>query len=160
MTGKVGFTAGATLGTSGVEKVAVADLNRDDSPDIFLACIGPDEVWMNDGHGRFLDSRSAAGQGMELGRRCRRCQRRPSSGSVCRQSRCRPSRSTRENDARPMRRSLVEHKQERAASVVWRTGVDAVWMGTDNTNSLTIRELHNSTLEISCSELDFPNTAT
>jgi hypothetical protein len=54
--GKGRFSAGATLGTSSTEKVAVADLDGNGSPDIFLACIGPDEVWWNDGHGRFSDS--------------------------------------------------------------------------------------------------------
>jgi hypothetical protein len=54
--GKGRFTAARTLGTSGVEKVAVADLNGDGSLDVFLACIGPDEVWINDGHGNFRDS--------------------------------------------------------------------------------------------------------
>jgi len=54
--GKGLFTAGRTLGTNGAEKVAVADLDGDGSLDIFLACIGPDEVWLNDGHGNFSDS--------------------------------------------------------------------------------------------------------
>jgi len=54
--GKGRFTAGRTLGTSSVEKVAVADVNGDGSLDIFLACLGPDEVWLNDGSGTFTDS--------------------------------------------------------------------------------------------------------
>ena len=54
--GKGRFTAGHTLGTTGVEKVAVSDMNGDGSLDIFLACIGPDEVWLNDGRGSFADS--------------------------------------------------------------------------------------------------------
>jgi hypothetical protein len=54
--GKGRFTAGRAIGTSAVEKVAVIDVNRDGSPDIFLACLGPDEVWMNDGRGNFTDS--------------------------------------------------------------------------------------------------------
>ena len=54
--GKGRFTPGRTLGTTSVEKVAVADLNGDGSQDIFLACIGPDEVWVNDGQGGFTDS--------------------------------------------------------------------------------------------------------
>jgi hypothetical protein len=59
--GKGRFTAGRTLGTSGVEKVAVADLDGDGSLDIFLACIGPDEVWLNDGRGNFGDSQLRLG---------------------------------------------------------------------------------------------------
>ena len=59
--GKGRFTAGRTLGTNSVEKVAVADLNGDGSLDIFLACIGPDEVWMNDGQGNFSDSKLRLG---------------------------------------------------------------------------------------------------
>ena len=59
--GKGRFMAGRTLGTSGVEKVALADLNGDGSLDIFLACIGPDEVWLNDGRGTFEDSRLRLG---------------------------------------------------------------------------------------------------
>ena len=54
--GKGRFTAGRTIGASGVEKVVVTDLNRDGSADIFLACIGPDEIWVNDGRGNFSDS--------------------------------------------------------------------------------------------------------
>jgi len=54
--GKGRFTAGRTLGTNGAEKVAVADLDGDGSLDIFLACIGPNEVWLNDGRGQFSDS--------------------------------------------------------------------------------------------------------
>jgi hypothetical protein len=54
--GKGRFMAGRTLGTSGVEKVAVTDLDGDGSLDIFLACIGPNEVWLNEGHGNFSDS--------------------------------------------------------------------------------------------------------
>jgi len=54
--GKGRFTAGHTLGTKGAEKVAVADLDGDGSLDIFLACIGPNEIWLNDGCGHFSDS--------------------------------------------------------------------------------------------------------
>jgi len=54
--GKGRFTPGRTLGTSSVENVEVADFNGDGSPDIFLACLGPDEVWLNDGSGKFTDS--------------------------------------------------------------------------------------------------------
>lgn len=50
------FTAGRTLGTSPAEKVALVDLDGDGCPDIFLACIGPNEVWLNDGRGGFSDS--------------------------------------------------------------------------------------------------------
>jgi len=60
--GKGRFTAGRTLGTSPTEKVAAADLNGDGSPDVFLACIGPDEVWLNDGKGNFADT------GLRLGK--------------------------------------------------------------------------------------------
>ena len=60
--GKGRFTAGRTLGTSSVEKVGLADLNGDGSLDIFLACIGPDEVWLNDGRGTFEDSRLRLGK--------------------------------------------------------------------------------------------------
>jgi len=42
--------------------VAAADLNGDGSPDVFLACIGPDEVWLNDGKGNFADT------GLRLGK--------------------------------------------------------------------------------------------
>ena len=54
--GKGRFAAARTLGTNGAEKVAVADLDGDGSLDIFLACIGPNEVWLNDGRGHFSDS--------------------------------------------------------------------------------------------------------
>jgi hypothetical protein len=54
--GKGRFTAGRMLGTTSVEKVAVVDFNGDGSLDIFLACLGPDEVWLNDGSGTFADS--------------------------------------------------------------------------------------------------------
>jgi len=59
--GKGRFTAGRTLGTNAAEKVAVVDLNGDGRPDIFLACIGPDEVWLNDGRGDFSDSKLRLG---------------------------------------------------------------------------------------------------
>jgi hypothetical protein len=59
--GKGLFTAGRTLGTNSAEKVAVADLNGDGDLDIFLACIGPDEVWLNDGQGNFSDSKLRLG---------------------------------------------------------------------------------------------------
>jgi len=59
--GKGRFTAGRTLGRSGAEKVAVADLDGDGSLDIFLACIGPNEVWLNDGQGKFSDSKLRLG---------------------------------------------------------------------------------------------------
>jgi hypothetical protein len=54
--GKGRFTAGPTLGTCQAEKVAVVDLNGDGCLDIFLACIGPNEVWLNNGQGGFSDS--------------------------------------------------------------------------------------------------------
>jgi len=59
--GKGRFTAGRTLGTNAAEKVAVVDLNGDGRLDIFLACIGPDEVWLNDGQGNFSDSKLRMG---------------------------------------------------------------------------------------------------
>jgi hypothetical protein len=59
--GKGRFTAGRTLGANSAEKVAVADLNGDGSLDIFLACIGPNEVWLNDGQGNFTDSKLRLG---------------------------------------------------------------------------------------------------
>jgi hypothetical protein len=59
--GKGRFTAGRTLGTNGVEKVAVVDLDGDGSLDIFLACIGPNEVWLNDGQANFTDSKLRLG---------------------------------------------------------------------------------------------------
>ena len=54
--GKGRFTADRTLGTCPAEKVAVVDLNGDGCLDILLACIGPNEVWLNDGRGGFSDS--------------------------------------------------------------------------------------------------------
>jgi hypothetical protein len=54
--GKGRLSAGRTLGTVGVEKVALADLDGNGALDIFLACIGPNEVWLNDGRGGFADS--------------------------------------------------------------------------------------------------------
>jgi hypothetical protein len=50
------FTAGRLLGTTDVEKVAVADFNGDGNLDVFLACIGPDQVWLNNGRGEFTDA--------------------------------------------------------------------------------------------------------
>jgi hypothetical protein len=50
------FAPGGTLGTGQVEKVAVVDLNGDGCLDILLACIGPNEVWLNNGQGGFSDS--------------------------------------------------------------------------------------------------------
>ena len=60
--GKGRFSAGPTIGTNSAEKVAVVDLNGDGSLDIFLACIGPDEVWVNDGKGDFSDSKLRLGK--------------------------------------------------------------------------------------------------
>jgi hypothetical protein len=60
--GKGRFTAGRTLGTNAAEKVAVVDLNGDGFLDIFLACIGPDEVWLNDGQGNFSDAKIRLGK--------------------------------------------------------------------------------------------------
>jgi hypothetical protein len=59
--GKGRFTAGRTIGTNSVEKVALADFDGDGSLDIFLACIGPNEVWLNDGRGNFTDSKLRLG---------------------------------------------------------------------------------------------------
>jgi hypothetical protein len=59
--GKGRFTAARTLGTNSAEKVALADLDGDGSLDIFLACIGPNEVWLNDGQGHFSDSQLRLG---------------------------------------------------------------------------------------------------
>jgi hypothetical protein len=59
--GKGRFTAARTFGTNSAEKVALADLDGNGSLDIFLACIGPDEVWLNDGHGNFSDSKLRLG---------------------------------------------------------------------------------------------------
>jgi len=60
--GKGQFKSGPTLGKNSAEKVAVADLNGDGCLDIFLACIGPDEVWLNDGQGKFSDSKLRLGE--------------------------------------------------------------------------------------------------
>jgi hypothetical protein len=50
------FTAAQTLGTCGVEQIELDDLDGDGSLDVFLACNGPNEVWINDGQGCFRDS--------------------------------------------------------------------------------------------------------
>jgi len=54
--GKGRFTAGARIGTSGIEKVALTDIDADGDLDVFLACVGPDEVWVNDSRGGFTDA--------------------------------------------------------------------------------------------------------
>jgi hypothetical protein len=54
--GKGRFTSGPRIGTSSIENVALADFDGDGDLDVFLACIGPDEVWLNDGRGGFADS--------------------------------------------------------------------------------------------------------
>jgi len=59
--GKGRFTVGHTLGTNSAEKVAVADLDGNGSLDIFLACIGPNEIWLNDSRGNFSDSKLRLG---------------------------------------------------------------------------------------------------
>jgi hypothetical protein len=60
--GKGRFTPGRTLGTVAAEKVALADFDGDGALDIFLACIGPNEIWLNDGRGGFADSGLRLGQ--------------------------------------------------------------------------------------------------
>jgi hypothetical protein len=50
------FTRGQTLGSKFVEKVETGDLNGDGHADIFLACNGSNEIWLNDGKGNFTDS--------------------------------------------------------------------------------------------------------
>jgi sugar lactone lactonase YvrE len=54
--GKGRFTSGPRIGTSSIENVALADFDGDGDLDVFLACIGPDEVWLNDGRTVFADS--------------------------------------------------------------------------------------------------------
>ncbi|MBN2009001.1 VCBS repeat-containing protein [candidate division KSB1 bacterium] len=54
--GSGNFTAGNTLGTASVEKVALADFDNDSDVDIFLAGVGASEVWLNNGAGVFTDS--------------------------------------------------------------------------------------------------------
>lgn len=54
--GQGNFTPGQTLGDRSVEKIFVADFNKDGNVDLFLACNGPNEVWLNDGKGIFTDS--------------------------------------------------------------------------------------------------------
>ena len=88
--GKGRFTAGARIGAGGIEKVRLADFDGDGDLDIFLACIGPDQVWVNDGRGGFTDAGDAARQGLELGTRRRRLQRRSAAGRVRRELRDEP----------------------------------------------------------------------
>lgn len=54
--GKGNFTAVQTIGTNSVEKVEIGDFNKDEYPDVFLACSGPNEVWYNDGKGRLFNT--------------------------------------------------------------------------------------------------------
>ncbi len=61
--GKGRFTSGPRIGTSSIENVALADFDGDGDLDVFLACIGPDEVWLNDGRGSFSDSGLRLGTG-------------------------------------------------------------------------------------------------
>jgi hypothetical protein len=60
--GKGRFTPGSRIGAGGIEKVRLADFDFDGDLDIFLACIGPDLVCVNDGRGGFTDA------GMRLGK--------------------------------------------------------------------------------------------
>jgi hypothetical protein len=54
--GQSNFTADQTLGANSVEKVETGDFNNDGNVDIFFACNGANEVWLNDGEGHFSDS--------------------------------------------------------------------------------------------------------
>lgn len=60
--GKGSFTAGGMIGTGGVEKAALADFDGDGDLDVFLACLGPDEIWTNEGRGSFADSKLRLGR--------------------------------------------------------------------------------------------------
>lgn len=60
--GRGRFTSGPRIGTSAIGKVALVDLDGDGDLDVFLACLGPDEVWRNDGRGAFTDT------GLRLGK--------------------------------------------------------------------------------------------
>jgi uncharacterized repeat protein (TIGR03803 family) len=50
------LTASQTCGTSAVERVEMADFNGDGCLDLFFACNGANEVWINNGLGSFRDS--------------------------------------------------------------------------------------------------------
>lgn len=54
--GRGKFSDGGTFGSKKVEKVALADFDGDGALDVFLACIGPNELWKNDGRGKVSDS--------------------------------------------------------------------------------------------------------
>jgi len=60
--GKGTFTAGRAIGTGGVEKAALADFDGDGDLDVYLACLGPDEIWTNDGRGSFADGNLRLGR--------------------------------------------------------------------------------------------------
>lgn len=59
--GRGRFTDVGSIGTSGVEKVALADFDGDGRLDVYLACVGPDELWLNEGGGKFRNSNLSLG---------------------------------------------------------------------------------------------------